>query len=345
MDCLTIPPVGTCGAITASSFRRVPFKTGLRPREKKAETLVTNGYLDSVFSDFSGYIAVDELYDGNTCLLALVDNRRHRRLMFEILDHTPKHEDIVLFFQRFKREMESRRSRLLGITTDGSPLYPDPIRQVLGSIPHQICVFHVIKEINKAVLKAVASIRREISEKIPEAARGRPAGKAGKSAARKRKRLEKKIGDLFEHRHLFVRRKLTTTQQGTLQRITRGLPMLRTLREIVEDVYRLFDRRCRMEAGLEKIRKLRIRVKRFKRLAKILKKLLSPTLEKALIFLDEKLLPSTSNSVERTNRRFRKMQKAIYRVRAVRRIRQRVALDILREWRLPARHAAVTACG
>lgn len=302
---------------------------------------MTTGYLDSAFSDFSGYIAVDELYDGNTCLLALVDNRRHRRLMFEILDHTPKHEDIVAFFQRFKGEMEKRGSRLLGITTDGSPLYPDPILQVFGSIPHQICVFHVIKEINKAILKAVASVRREISEKIPEATRGRPAGKAGKSAARKRKRLEKKIGDLFEHRHLFVRRKLTIIEQGTLKRITRGLPMLRTLRKIVVDVYRLFDRRCRMEAALKKLQKLRTRVKRFKKLAKTLKKLLTPNLEKALIFLDEKLLPSTSNSVERTNRRFRKMQKAIYRVRAVRRIRQRVALDILREWRLPARHAAI----
>lgn len=302
---------------------------------------MTNGYLDNVFFDFSGYIAVDELYDGNTCLLALVDNRRNRRLMFEILDHNPKHEDIVAFFQRFKREMEKRGSRLLGITTDGSPLYPGPILQVFGSIPHQICVFHVIKEINKAILKAVASVRREIAEQVPEATRGRPAGKAGKAAARKRKRLEKKIGDLFEHRHLFVRRKLSPTEKRTLRKITRGVPVLRALREIVEDVYRLFDRRCRMEAGLKKLQKLRVRVKRFKRLAKILKKLLTPTLEKSLVFLNEKLLPSTSNAVERTNRRFRKMQKAIYRARAVHRIRQRVALDILREWRLPARHSAI----
>jgi hypothetical protein len=38
-----------------------------------------------------------------------------------------------------------------------------------------------------------------------------------------------------------------------------------------------------------------------------LKKLFAPTLEKALTFLDDKLLPSTSNAVERGNRRYRKM--------------------------------------
>jgi len=34
-------------------------------------------------------------------------------------------------------------------------------------------------------------------------------------------------------------------------------------------------------------------------------------LEKALVFLDEKLLGATSNAVERGNRRYRKMQKTV----------------------------------
>ena len=58
-----------------------------------------------------------------------------------------------------------------------------------------------------------------------------------------------------------------------------------------------------------------------------LKKLFSPTLEKALTFLDDKLLPSTSNAVERGNRRYRKMQKSVYRVRTQAQIRARLALD------------------
>jgi hypothetical protein len=48
-------------------------------------------------------------------------------------------------------------------------------------------------------------------------------------------------------------------------------------------------------------------------------------------FLDDKLLPSTSNAVERGNRRYRKMQKQVYRVRTQGQIRARLALDMWRE--------------
>ena len=60
-------------------------------------------------------------------------------------------------------------------------------------------------------------------------------------------------------------------------------------------------------------------------------KLFAPTLEKALTFLDNTLLPSTSNAVERGNRRYRKMQHNVYRVRTQARIRARLALDMWRE--------------
>ena len=33
-----------------------------------------------------------------------------------------------------------------GVTTDGAPLYPEPLAQVFGPIKHQICQFHVLKE-------------------------------------------------------------------------------------------------------------------------------------------------------------------------------------------------------
>ena len=51
----------------------------------------------------------------------------------------------------------------------------------------------------------------------------------------------------------------------------------------------------------------------------------------ALTFLDDNLLPSTSNAVERGNRRHRKMQKAVYRVRTQEHIHDRIALDMLRD--------------
>ena len=62
-----------------------------------------------------------------------------------------------------------------------------------------------------------------------------------------------------------------------------------------------------------------------------LKKLFAPPWEKALTFLDDKLLPSTSNAVERGNRRYRKMQQQVSRVRTQVQIRARLALDMWRE--------------
>ena len=52
-------------------------------------------------------------------------------------------------------------------------------------------------------------------------------------------------------------------------------------------------------------------------MSRTLNKLFSENLDKALTFLDDSLLPSTSNAVERGNRRHRKMQKTVCRVRAV----------------------------
>jgi hypothetical protein len=57
----------------------------------------------------------------------------------------------------------------------------------------------------------------------------------------------------------------------------------------------------------------------------------SPTPEKALEFLDDRLLPATSNALERSNRRHRKMQRSVYRVRTQENLEGRLALDLQRE--------------
>jgi len=74
-----------------------------------------------------------------------------------------------------------------------------------------------------------------------------------------------------------------------------------------------------------------------------LRKLFSSTLDKALTFLDDKLLPSTSNAVERGNRRYRKMQKSVYRVRTQAQIRARLALDMWREAQAEGRQQTLAA--
>src|ERR1700722_14420204 len=242
MACRINRPVGTCGATTGFSSLTQPSKTGWRLGGKKAASQMDVAYLDWALADFSGYVAIDELYDGPFCVSAIVDNRTFKRLIYQVLDHDPNHKDITAFLRRFQTHLQQRGLTLRGVTTDASPLYPEPLRTVFGDIPHQLCEFHIIKELTKAILRAVAKVRKSLETRKPTLKRGRPSGTAAKKAARQRKRLQQKIADLFEHRYLFVQHTLTAAECRTLQHITRGLPQLRTLREIMEEEYRLFDR-------------------------------------------------------------------------------------------------------
>jgi hypothetical protein len=268
----------------------------------------------------------------------VVDNRRYNRLAFRVRDHDPTQDDVRDFLKEFKGQWDKRGLKVLGITTDGSSLYPEVLKELWPDVRHQVCEVHVIKEITQAVRHALAKLRKELTAQIPQLPRGRPS-KEQQLLARKAKRQKQRLADLFEHRYLFVRHQLSQAQRQQLRRLTRGLPPLRRLREIIDEVYRLFDRRCKTQTAVKKLAKLRRRVRRFKALGQALNKLNSPNLEKALEFLDDKLLGSTSNAVERSNRRFGKAPNSIYSVRTKAHLEQRLALDRHRE-----QHAAQRAC-
>jgi hypothetical protein len=275
-------------------------------------------FLEWALEAFSGYAAVDELYEGRYCVLSAVDNRQYKRMLYEVLDHDPSHDDIEAFLGRLKRAFAERALDLTGITTDGSALSPEPIRTGFGDVPHQICTVHVIKELTKGVLKALAKERERLATSKPKLKRGSASSKDKKARrlARKSTSMQQKISDLFQERFLFVKRRLSGSERTQLVHIPRGLPPLRKLRDIMDHIYALFDRRCRTQTALGKLKKLRYWVNRFTWIGETVKQVFSPTLEKALTFLDDKLLPATSNAVERGNRRHRKMQKSLYRVRS-----------------------------
>ena len=233
-------------------------------------------FLDWALADFSGYVAADELYDGPFCILSVVDNRRYKRLLYDVLDHDPTHDDIRAFLGRLKTALVARNLTLCGVTTDGSALYPTPLLEVFGKVPHQICQFHIVAEVVKAVLGAVASARKGLAATQPKLPKGRPSTPAAKAAARPKKRLAAQGAALFTHRYLFVQRHLNTTDRKTLWRVSRGLPQLRALRAVMDQVYALFDRRCRTQTALDKRAKLRRRVQRFTSLGDTLKKLFRP---------------------------------------------------------------------
>lgn len=306
------------------------FKTGLRPPGKKRRAQLAEQYEPWALENFSGYLAADELYDGPFCVLAAVDSKRQRRLACEVLEHSPTQEDVRRFLQRVADMLKSRGLVVHGVTTDGSPLYPQPLHDIWPMAAHQVCEFHVLKEITKDVLRAMAKLRKSLVKQIPALPRGRPSAK-NMAMARQAKRQHEQVSELFDNRYLLVQRNLGAPQLRILRKLTRRYPEVRDLRQLMDEVYRLFDRRCRTHTALVKLAKLRRRLARFEHLGKVLSKLRSPNLDKALTFLDDKLLEATSNSVERANRRHRKMQKSVYRVRTSKSLTSRIALDFFRD--------------
>ena len=274
-----------------------------------------------------------------------MDNRQYKRVLYEVLDHDATHTDIEAFLGRLKTALDERGLALKGITTDGSALYPEPIRIVFGDVPHQLCTFHMIKDLTKGVLKVVAQERERLAQSKPKVKRGRPSSKdkEARRRARRSQDIQQTISDLFQDRFLFVTHHLKPSERKRLLHRTRGLPHLRKLREIMDHIYTLFDRRCRTQTALDKLKKLRQWVKRFTWIGDTLKKVFSPHLEKALTFLDDTLLPATSNAVERGNRRYRKMQKSVYRVRSNVCLEGRIALDMMRESRAEGREQTTEA--
>src|SRR5438034_9086916 len=149
-------------------------------------------------------------------MLSAVDNRCDKRILSDVLDHDPTHEDIRAFLRRLKTALTARDLPLLGVTTDGSALYPEPLREVFGKVRHQICQFHIVAEVVKAVVGAVASARKHLAATQPKLRKGRPSTPTAKAAARTKKRLAAHGAALFTHQYLIVQRHLHKTERKPL---------------------------------------------------------------------------------------------------------------------------------
>ena len=128
----------------------------------------------------------------NSMKALTVCSRQYKRVMVEVLDHDANHDDIEAFLGRLKTALDDCNLALKGITTDGSPLYPEPIRKVFGDVPHQLYTFHIIKDLTKDILKAVAKEREPLAQAKPKLKRGHPLSKdkEARRQARKSKAIQ-----------------------------------------------------------------------------------------------------------------------------------------------------------
>ena len=116
-----------------------------------------------------------------------------------LLDHDPTHDDIRAFLGRLHTALVIHGLTLCGVTTDGSALYPEPLREVFGQVRHQICQFHIVAEVVKAVVGAVASTRKGLAAMQPKLPKGRPSTPAAKAVARTKKRSSRKAPRCSPH--------------------------------------------------------------------------------------------------------------------------------------------------
>jgi transposase-like protein len=293
---------------------------------------------------FSGTLCVDELHLGRYTLLLATDPLGDFPVAFALVEKNDQPH-----MERFLKNLKRSGLSPEVVVTDGSGLYPALLAKLWPDARHQLCVFHVIKDINEHVLDAVKRLRRELSRRGNRGRRrkrGRPS-KAQRAYRKRRKMLLKeKAHFVLKHRYLIVTREenLSTANRKRLRKMFEYLPGLRTLRTFVERMYRLFDpeqsehqAHCRRAAlvGNPTYQKV-------PELAKACQMLRPEQFAKMIAFLKSPAARRvrTNNHVERANRKLRYYEKVRYKWRRRRTIVRFIILAIDRWWREHPHHAA-----
>jgi transposase-like protein len=302
-----------------------------------------------VLKHFSGTLCVDELHLGRFTLLLATDPLADLPVAFALVESNDQDH-----MRRFLQNLKNGGLNPQVVVTDGSNLYPAVLAELWSDADHQLCVFHVIKDINKLVLNAVRRLRTAMGRRGQagrKKKRGRKGAKSKAAAARRGLTVKEKAHFVFQHRHLIVKRRenLTELERGDLTRMLEYLPELAPLRRFADRISWLFDTpkdfhqaSCRRAAI--------VRDPAFQAV---------PELVKALEQLDEQKFPKimaylknpasrrvrTNNHVERTNRMFRFLEKVRYKWRRRKTLVRFVVLkldDIWGHWSPPEAKAKTT---
>jgi hypothetical protein len=196
-------------------------------------------YRHWTLAHFSGTLCIDEIHLGAHTLLLATDPLHDFPVAFALVSHNDQEH-----MERFLRQLQAHGFRPQVVVTDGSSLYPALLAALWPQAEHQLCVFHVLKDINDQVLEAVRRVRRELQRRGRRGRKrqpGRP--KKGTRSRRRQRKLQDKAHFVYKHRYLIVKRPetLTLPEQKALAQLLDDAPALRVLRAFVAEVYRLFE--------------------------------------------------------------------------------------------------------
>ena len=182
--------------------------------------------LDGALASFAGSVAADELSAGPYGVLAVVDKRQAKRRLSAVLDHDPTHPDSTLLWGRLQTALTARRVVLPGMTTAGSPRYPEPIRTVFGDVAQPLGTFHVLKALPQGIRRALAAVRSRVAHSKPKWPRGRPSSteQPARRVARQRKQRQEQMRGVCQGRVWLVNRRRKPSERQPWLSIPRGLP-------------------------------------------------------------------------------------------------------------------------
>jgi hypothetical protein len=291
-------------------------------------------YRQWTLANFSGTLCIDELHLGHRTLLLATDPLGDFPVAFALVRSNDQDH-----MRRFLNNLKNWGFSPKVVVTDGSSLYPALLAELWPEARHQLCVFHVIKDINDCVFDALRRLRRQLANQSKrKRGRGRPSKAQKRARARRGKTKKEQAYFIWKHRHLIVTRpsELNGRERRWLSQMFAALPALRLLREFVLKVYRLFDpkqtphqARCRRAALVANPK-----FQADPDLKRALTMLSPEKFDKMIAYLHSPAHQRvrTNNHVERTNRRLRYFEKVRYKWRRRRTIIRFIVLAIDR-WR------------
>ncbi len=327
---------------------RMPYLSVIRRMQEDYRLKVSLGYLHACFlwaheqidmeahwefvrANFSGVLCIDEVHDSGRTILFATDPLGDFTVSFKVVDQNDQ-EHMDLFLQALK----DRGLDIQVAITDGSPLYKDSLQSYWADIEHQLCVFHVIKEVNKLILDGVRAIKNRLKRqgnKGRKKRRGRPSKQAQQQRQRRQVMSKKEQASfIWEHQYLIVRKpdELSEQDKEDLALMLKIAPELKVFRQFNQQFYRLFEKgitkQCARYRRTRMVNNPLYQANSF--LARALKKISKDKFDKMIVFLGWQDGQRTNNHVERNNRVFRMMQKTRYKRRKTHTIEKALELEI-----------------
>ncbi|HYT88988.1 MAG TPA: transposase [Gemmataceae bacterium] len=272
-----------------------------------------------VLERFSGTLCVDELHLGGYTLLLASDPLADLPVGFALVGANDQDH-----MRRFLQNLARWGLKPAVVVSDGSGLYPELLAAIWPDARHQLCVFHLLRDLLNKVLAAVRRLRKACGRRGRRGRkrrRGRPSKRQQARRQRRGPTNKEKAAFVWKHRFLMVKRsgKLTKAEWDDLVQLFQYLPGLRPLWSFSQEIYQLLDdsKTLRVARWRYTLLKQDPQYQAIKELVEALRVLDEPKLGKAMAFTQSpaEAQVRTNNHVERLNRKLRFAEKVRYKWR------------------------------